>query len=167
MDTTQPSFYVDTGISLREVVYFPFALGIVILAFSNTPTQMAQKLATIGFSFLVCLSVWGAWKVIQKSILLCNRLVITIIVLSIDASTFWLGLDLSLLFTFIFVVLAAAMINLVASGWVASFETILSIIIFSRMGTDELDILVGSITSLWLVFGIMAAIYVPVYNISQ
>jgi len=167
MDATKPGFNVDTRISPKAMVYFLFALGIVIFIFSNAPTQMIQKLATVCFSVLVCLSAWGAWKAIQKNVLLGSWLVITIFVLSIYASTFWLGLDFSLLFTFFPVVLAAAMINLAASGWVAFFETILSMVIFSRMGAGELDILIGSITSMWLVFGIMAAIYVPVSNVSQ
>lgn len=165
MDATQQGF--DYRISPKMVVYFLIAVGILIFVLSNAPSELPQKLTIVAYSLAVCLTAWGAWHVIQKNELIGSWFVIALVTLIIYASSIWLGISSSMLFTVLPVVLTAALIKWTSSGWVALVESVLSVVFFSKMHGGEIGILIGSIVILWLMFALMAAIYLPLSQASQ
>jgi signal transduction histidine kinase/CheY-like chemotaxis protein len=167
MDTTKSSFDVDLRISPKIIIYFLVVVGIVIFILSNSPSELPMKLGIVAFSFLILLSTIGAWLAIQKSASLGSWFIIVIVVSIIFASTFWLSSNFTLLFTFLPVALAAALISLPASGWIALVETIITIFLFFVTQAGGIAVFAGSITAVWLMYAIMAVVYIPVSDVSH
>jgi len=167
MISNNPGFDIDLKTSPKVIVNFLVILGLVLFILSNTPVGLNQKFSTLLFSFLVWLSAWVAGRVIQKNILWGSWFVLAIVVLILFASSYWLGLNIILMFTFLPVALAGMMIDLRAAGVVAVAQTVLSGILWLQIQGNDFEYLIGSLVAIWLMVAILAAVYKPVLNLSQ
>lgn len=162
MRKSNVGFETDLRISLRPALVALAGVGIVVLLLNNTLRNMNERWALFFFAMLIEVFVWIAWQLNDWQPRVGQWFVIAVVMLIISGVSYRLDAPVVTVALVIPVALTAALISLTAAAATTLVGT--ALVLLLRVPGVTLVVALGT---MWGIFGVMLAVYQPVFQVAH